>query len=195
VSRLRLRLASTSSPPPSLTAPQIGLVGVALASTYVGGGTHFLHTHGAIGLVITLLASVLQPFAVLRGHVEVHHKNGSVVVLLGLCNCFLGLMLIGAPRKLQFAYGLWVLSVIIFFVFDPLQMRAKRQVQSAQLTGSCELPPVDVGELLKRPSAGRANAVSAIAAGDDGPAAEDPSHVWRQHFNAQAGEIRFRRPA
>lgn len=73
--------------------------------------------HGAVGIVLLSITLLLQPLAIRMGAAQAHRRNGAVICLLGLANCFLGLLRVGASFGLQLSYAGWVFVVMGVFVW------------------------------------------------------------------------------
>lgn len=121
--------------PIQLTSLAIAVTGFILIVTSIEsrGGSHFDNPHSVAGLIILIAAFFLQPVAIYFRQREVHHKNGSFVVLSGMMNVFLGMLLAGLASIYQAFYTVIFLSHLINFIFDPLQLRQKRMIEIAKM--------------------------------------------------------------
>ena len=113
------------------------VIGFGLIVPAILGSGHFKFAHGAIGLVVVILA-LLQPVnAVLRPHKPspgeersvgrliweiLHRWSGRTAVLLGLINCILGVLIAVAPMSVVVTCIVWcsvifILGVVLEMIF------------------------------------------------------------------------------
>lgn len=133
------------------TAVIIAVVGAGVAINMVEGWgvPHFQGAHGKLGLLILLNTLALQPYAIWRKWIKIHHRNGSLLIVGGFTNIFLGMTAISLDSGYLVMYIFWLSLLLIGFIFDPMQMRSRRMIQMAQMKQRGENIVVSIAQLFR----------------------------------------------
>lgn len=134
-----------------VTGVCVGVVGGIFAIVFVQKttGHHLSNPHHLMGVFILFLAAIVQPTAILKKNRAIHHKNGAAIIGFGLMNIIFGIFLLGLDIAFVYFYALYVCVLLVVFVFDPLQMRAKRMIEIAEIKARGEEIAVDAVMLLR----------------------------------------------
>eukprot|EP00937_MAST-01D_sp_MAST-1D-sp2_P006708 g6708.t1 len=109
-----------------------------------------------MGFLIMLLSLFLQPYAIAKKHVWLHHKNGALIIVLGWVNAATGISLLGLRSTFVVGYGFLVAVQIFVIVFDPLNARGARLIRDALKKQRGESTVVELESLLAKPTRQRA---------------------------------------
>lgn len=96
----------------------VALAGACLSIVFTTAGHRKVdNIHGVVGIALLVMTIIIQPVAIRLSWAPTHRRNGAAIALIGLSNCFLGLLRIGAQFALQLSYALWAFVILAVFVF------------------------------------------------------------------------------
>ena len=147
-----------------LTGILFAVVGFVLIVVYISlnNWDHFQilveprnNPHTILGLIILIMATIIQPIAIIKKYVPIHHYNGALIICLGWINISLGMYYLTSASKYEkYRTGLLVFFFIyiafytVNYIFDPFRMRQKRLIELAQMKARGKDTKIDLRRLM-----------------------------------------------